>query len=89
MWKIFAVIGSALVALATTIFGVDQYQKRQEERARFRAELQRLEELLASKETALTELSARLGEKNDQVRTLAAEVQQLRAELAEARKRAA
>lgn len=89
MWKIVAVIASGLVALATAIFGVDQYQKRQRDQARFRAELQRLDGRLSSKEAELADLSARLGKKNNQVRTLAAEVRQLRAEVAGARRRVA
>lgn len=89
MWKIVAVIASGLVALATAIFGVDQHQKRQRDQARFRAELQRLDGRLSSKEAELADLSARLGKKNNQVRTLAAEVRQLRAEVAGARRRVA
>lgn len=88
IWKIIAGIG-ALLGIGGGAYGYDQHKKRQAEQSGFRAELRRLETRLSTKEAELAALSARLGEKNNQVRTLAAEVQQLRAEVAEARRRAA
>lgn len=88
IWKIIALI-CALLGIGGGAYGYDQHKKRQAEQLRFRTELQRLETWLSSKEAELDALSARLGEKNNQVRTLATEVQQLRAEVLEARRRAA
>jgi capsule polysaccharide export protein KpsE/RkpR len=50
--------------------------------------LEQLEKALSEKEVELAALRARLGEKNDQVRILAEEVQRLRREI-EAMRRAA
>lgn len=86
MWKLFVVIGAALVAVAATIFSVDQYEKRQMEQIRFRNALESLESRLASKETELHELVSRLGEKNEQVRVLSQELHRLREEVSLARR---
>jgi capsule polysaccharide export protein KpsE/RkpR len=78
--------------LATAIFALlgigggasafDQYQKRKQEQAAYRARLQQLEGELKTKEEQLAILRVNLGEKNNQVRTLSAEVINLRNALA-------
>ena len=65
---IFVLIGSG-----GAFFGVDQHKKRKKEQAAFRASIDELER-------QLTDLKSRLGEKNEQVRTLAALIQQMRQE---------
>lgn len=81
MWKIVAGIIVGLIGVGGAAFGVDQQQKRKKEQASFRAQLQTLNARLSGKEAELAELCARLGEKNEQVRVLAEEVQHLRREI--------
>ena len=61
----------------------DQHEKRKSEQAAHRAELQKLQAALARNETELAAVRSRLGEKNEQVRILAAEVLRLRARLSQ------
>lgn len=67
-----------LLGVAGVAFGVDQHVKRKREQRANRARLQEIEEELASKEAELTILASTLGEKNDQVRILAVEIEMLR-----------
>ncbi len=77
IWRIVAAVG-ALLGIGGTAYGVDQHQKRKKEQAANRARLRRIEAELASKEQQLATLQALLGDKNEQVRILAAEVARLR-----------
>ncbi|ATB29951.1 hypothetical protein [Melittangium boletus] len=76
-WRIVAAVGS-LLGIGGTAYGVDQHQKRKKEQAANRARLQQLEAELATKEQQLASLRAFLGDKNEQVRILVAEVASLR-----------
>lgn len=76
LWPIVAAIG-ALFGIGGTAYGVDQHQKRKKESAAFRSRLRELEAELASKEQQLASLRALLGDKNEQVRVLAAEIARL------------
>jgi capsule polysaccharide export protein KpsE/RkpR len=87
IWRIVAAIG-ALLGIGGTAYGVDQHQKRKKEQAASRARLQQIEGELASKEQQLASLQALLGDKNEQVRILAAEVTRLRNEANELRRSA-
>lgn len=86
-WVVAGIMG--LIALACGADAQDERAKRRAEEERFRNELARLSEQLASKEQQLEMLRVILGEKNHQVRILAAEVEALRAELWNAQCRAA
>jgi capsule polysaccharide export protein KpsE/RkpR len=77
LWRIVAAVG-VLLGIGGTAYGVDQHQKRKKEQAANRARLQQLEAELATKELQLASLRALLGDKNEQVRILAAEVARLR-----------
>lgn len=77
IWRIVAAVG-ALLGIGGTAYGVDQHRKRKKEQAANRTRLQQIEAELASKEQQFSSLQARLGDKNAQVRTLAAEVARLR-----------
>lgn len=77
VWRVVAMVG-ALLGLGGTAYGFDQHQKRKKEQTANRARLQQIEAELASKEQQLALLRALLGEKNEQVRILAAEVVRLR-----------
>lgn len=77
LWPIVAAIGT-LFGVGGTAYGVDQHQKRKKESAAFRARLRELEAELTSKEQQLDMLCAMLGDKNEQVCVLAAEVDRLR-----------
>jgi capsule polysaccharide export protein KpsE/RkpR len=76
------------VGIGGVAYGVDQKNKREQERENFRSQLDRLEKDLSAKESELAQLRSRLGEKNDQVRTLAAEIERLRQNIASMRKAA-
>lgn len=83
------IIGICLLfGIGGVAYGADQHNQRERDRAEFRARLEQLEKALSEKEVELAALRARLGEKNDQVRILAEEVQRLRREI-EAMRRAA
>lgn len=84
------VIGAigALFGIGGAAYGADQHKKRKDEEAAFRARLQQLEAQLAGKEAEYAQLFARLGEKNEQVRKLGAEVMNLRATIEAMRKSA-
>jgi hypothetical protein len=77
---LLAVLGVA-AGIGGVAYGIDQQQKREQEAARFHHELGLWRAALAEKEAAFADLAARLGPKNEQVRLLAAEVVQLRAEV--------
>lgn len=77
LWKIVAGVG-ALLGIGGTAYGLDQHKKRKTEQAAGRTRLQQLEAELVRKEQQLTELRSLLGNKNEQVRILAAEVERLR-----------
>ncbi|MBK8997364.1 MAG: hypothetical protein IPM35_16670 [Myxococcales bacterium] len=78
----------ALLGIGGTAYGVDQHQKRKKEQAANRARLQQIEAELALKEQQLASLHALLGDKNEQVRALAAEVVRLRNAASELRRSA-
>lgn len=78
-WLFVGIFG--LIAIACGAEAGDQRTKRKQEQQRFRRELGRLAEHIAAKERELDTLRGLLGVKNQQVRTLAAEVNRLRAEL--------
>jgi outer membrane murein-binding lipoprotein Lpp len=77
LWRIVAGV-SALVGISGTAYGFDQHMKRKAEQAASRVRLQRLEAEHARKEQQLAALRTLLGNKNEQVRILAAEVDRLR-----------
>lgn len=77
IWPIVAAVGT-LLGIGGTAYGVDQHQKRKKEQSAHRARLQQIEAELASKEQQLASVRASLGDKNAQVRILAAEVARLR-----------
>jgi len=87
IWRIVAAVG-ALLGIGGTAYGVDQHQKRKKEQAANRARLQQIEAELALKEQQLASLHALLGDKNEQVRVLAAEVARLRTAASELRRSA-
>jgi capsule polysaccharide export protein KpsE/RkpR len=87
IWRIISGI-AALLGIGGAAYGVDQNQKRKREQAAHRARLEQLESDLTNKEAQLGMLHALLGEKNEQVRNLAAEVARLRSEVAAARRSA-
>jgi chromosome segregation ATPase len=82
-----------IAGIATLLAGgaiaddVDQRNKRGEDRKRFRREIEELTTRIAELELAHAMLSVRLGEKNQQVRAMAEEISQLRAELADRNRR--
>ncbi|MDN0082060.1 hypothetical protein QU487_04735 [Crenobacter sp. SG2305] len=78
----------AIFGIGGIAYGMDQHNERNREQRNFRYHLKQLEKELSEKEEELTALRVRLGEKNDQVRILAAEIERLRQEIAATRKRA-
>ena len=74
---IIAAIG-ALFGIGGVVYGADQHDKRKKEQEENRARLKQIEAELATKEQQLESLQALLGDKNEQVRVLAAEVARLR-----------
>ena len=80
---------ASLVAGAAIADDVDQRNKRAKEQQLFRAEMARLSAKIAELEKVHAALSANLGEKNQQVRVMAAEILRLRAELADWNRRSA
>ena len=87
IWRIVAAVGT-LLGIGGTAYGVDQHQKRKKEQSANRARLQQIEAELASKEKQLASLQALLGDKNEQVRILVAEVARLRNAAKEVRRSA-
>ncbi len=87
IWRIATAVG-ALFGVGGTAYGVDQHQKRKNEQAANRARLEQLETELATKEQQLASLRALLGEKNEQVRALAAELVRIRSAVSELRRSA-
>lgn len=81
----FLVVGLGVVALVggACADAEDQRTKRQADQARFQAHLQNLQARIAQLEAHHATLIWQLGEKNQQVRALAAEILRLRAELAQ------
>ena len=77
IWRIVAAV-AALLGIGGAAYGVDQHQKRKTEQAATRALLQQIEAELATKEQQLASLRAMVGDKNEQLRILAAEVARLR-----------
>jgi hypothetical protein len=86
-WIIAGIFG--LIALACGANVENERTKRKQEQERSRRELEQLGVRLASREQELEGLRTLLGAKNEQVRILVAEVERLRLELADARRRAA
>ena len=80
---------SVLTAIAGAAYGCDQEAKREEEQRRARAAIAELEERISELERKQRYQRRELGNKNRQVRALADEITRLRAELEEARRRAA
>lgn len=74
--RFVAAVG-CLVGIGGAAYGVDQHQKREREQAAYRARLRQIEAELASKEQQLASLQMLLGDKNEQVRILAAEIARL------------
>lgn len=87
IWRIVAGVG-ALLGISGTAYGLDQHKKRKSEQVASRARLQQLEVELAKKEQQLTALRTLLGNKNEQVRILAAEVDHLRSAVSAMRRSA-
>ena len=83
------IVTSALAVLTGIAYGCDQENKREEEQKRARAEIAGLKDRIFELEQKHDHLLPVLGEKNHQVRVLADEIRRLRAELEEARRRAA
>ncbi len=77
IWRIVAAVG-ALLGIGGMAYGADQHQKRKKEQAENRVRLQQIDDELASKEQQLDTLRASLGDKNEQVRILVAEITRLR-----------
>lgn len=84
IYRILAGAGG-LLGLAGASYGADQHVKRKQEQAANRTRLQQLDEGLVSKEDELASLTSKLGEKSDQVRILAAEIEMLRDRAAQLR----
>jgi chromosome segregation ATPase len=84
---IIGAIGT-LFGIGGAAYGADQHTKRKAEEQAFRARLQQLQTQLAGKEDEFAQFFARFGEKNDQVRSLAVEVTNLRATIEAMRKSA-
>ena len=80
---------SVLTAAAAVAYGCDQESKREEEQRRAHAAIAELEERISELERKQRYQRRELGRKNRQVRALADEITRLRAELEEARRRAA
>lgn len=76
----------ALLGFGGVLYGADQHDQRRREQRNLRARLEQLQTKLLLSELELAGLSALLGEKNMQVKQLAAKVEQLRALNAEWRK---
>lgn len=87
-WAAVAILIATAFGVGGLAYGADQQQKREQEAARFRHELGLWRAALAQKEAEFANLAGRLGPRNEQVRLLAAEVERLRAEVAQ-RQRAA
>ena len=87
LWRILALIGG-LLGIGGMAYGINEHQKRKDEQAANRALLLQVEGALAAKEQELASLRARVGNKNEQVRILAAEVERLRSEANDARRAA-
>ncbi|MBU1409958.1 hypothetical protein KKC22_00445 [Myxococcota bacterium] len=85
----FLLVFFAGAAVAGWICAADQSEKRSKEQQGFRDTLSELERQLAEKEAALATLRVLFGEKNEQVRILAAEIQRLRTEITAERARVA
>ncbi len=67
-----------LFGASGSVYGYDQHVKRRKEQVANRERLQEIERLLSVKEDELEALRCALGDKNDQVQLLAAEVEMLR-----------
>lgn len=87
IWRIVAGVG-ALLGFSGIAYGLDQHKKRKSEQVASRARLLHLEAELAKKEQQLTALRTLLGNKNKQVRILAAEVAHLRSAVSAMRRSA-
>ena len=83
------IAASALLAFGGVVYGCDQENKREEEQKRARDEIAGLKDRISELEQEHDHLLPKLGKKNHQVRVLADEIRRLRAELEEARRRAA
>lgn len=79
IWRIVAGVGT-LLGIGGTTYGIDQHQKRKREQAANSNYLRQIEVELASKEQLLASLQSSLGEKNQQVHILTAEIVRLRNE---------
>jgi len=79
---------AALLGVGGGLYGADQRRQRNRVEQSFRERLQQIEAQLASKEREHAKLFNRFGRKNDQVRSLATEVTNLRAQIAAMRKSA-
>jgi capsule polysaccharide export protein KpsE/RkpR len=75
-WLTRAALG--LLGASGAAYGCDQHVKRRKEQETFRQRLREIERLLSVKEDELEALRCALGDKNDQVQLLAAEVEMLR-----------
>jgi uncharacterized protein involved in exopolysaccharide biosynthesis len=80
-WTIFGIIGG-LFGIGGVAYAADQRSKRVAEQSFNRATIAALRGRIAEMESRLACLSALLGDKNRQVRELAAEIGALRRELA-------
>ena len=80
---------SVLTATAAIAYACDQEGKREEEQRRASAETAELKERISNLEREHGRLRRELGKKNGQVRAMADKITKLRAELEEARRRAA
>lgn len=80
---------AALFGFGGILYGAGQHDQRIREQRKFRATLEQLQTKLFLNEIELAGLSALLGKKNSQVVQLAAQIEQLRALIAEFQKWAA
>lgn len=84
------VAGAAtLITAGTALWAWDEANEREQEQDRYRSEIADLEGRLDETEREYRFLRDRLGQRNQQVRDLASQVQRLRRELTAARQRAA
>ena len=79
-WLTRAAVG--LLGVSGAAYGSDQHIKRRKEQVANRERLQEIEKGLSAKEGELQALRSALGDKNDQVQLLAAEIEMLREQAA-------
>jgi capsule polysaccharide export protein KpsE/RkpR len=73
---------AGLLGASCVAYGCDQHVKRRKEQETYRERLGEIEKLLTAKEDELKALRSALGDKNDQVQLLVAEIEMLREQAA-------